>query len=297
VTRSRLAATAATVATVVVAGGALAVPGAASAKAAKVTLHGSGSSAAQTYVQNLFSAYHKLHPNVNFTYNPDGGNAGVKDVQQKKADFAIQTSPPAASDSGTVFDELFLDALTVGVNSSNPLGSLALPQVADVFLGTDTNWSQLPGAPLQTTIDAYGRNSTAGLYTIFSKAVLNGATQASGVTQEQTDGDVASRLATDGNGIGYVGLANSHKKGVKALKLSAKAGGTAYAPTIANIKLWAKDQKAKKSGGYPLTHFDWAVLPKGKVNNDVAAFFNWVINSPAAGSVINKSGAVAYFNK
>src|ERR1700683_973769 len=74
--------------------GALAVPAAAGA----VTLQGAGSSAEQPILLNLFSAYHKLHKNVRFTFNPDGGNAGVKLVQQHRALFAVNTRPPLPSD-------------------------------------------------------------------------------------------------------------------------------------------------------------------------------------------------------
>jgi phosphate transport system substrate-binding protein len=276
-------------------GAALALPGAASAK--KVTLVGSGSSAAQSYVQDLFAAYHKLNPSINFTYNPDGGNAGVTDVQDGRSEFAIQTSQPSASAGHTQWDQLFLDALTIDVNSHNKLSSISLPTTRDIFLGTDTNWSSVSGTNLATTIDPYGRNSTAGLYTIFSKAVLGGATQSSNVAQETSDGLVATNVAKDPNAIGYIGLANSKKSGIKALKFSTTNGGKAYAPTTANIKAWAAAQAKHKTGGYPLTHFDWVVLPSGKKNATVDAFFTWVIHSAAAGNVLTKAGAVPYFNK
>lgn len=292
---NRLAASAATIAAAATGAAAVALPATADAKS--VTLVGSGSSAAQTYIEDLFAAYHRLHRNVNFSYNPDGGNAGVKDVQDGRSQFAIQTSQPSASDAHTTFDELFLDAVTIDVNKANSLSTASLPTIKNIFLGLDTNWSSVKGSRLRTTIDPYGRNSTGGLYTIFSKVVLGGATQSSNVTQEASDGLVATAVGKDHNGIGYIGLANSHKPGLKPLKLSTKNGGKAYAPTTANIKLWAKDQAKHKSGGYPLTHFDWAVLPSGKKNAAVDSFFSWVIHSRAAGKVITKAGAVAYFNK
>jgi phosphate transport system substrate-binding protein len=285
---------------VAVAGGAIgmaAMPAAAGAKT--VTLVGSGSSAAQDYMTDLFAKYSKLHPNIQFSYHPDGGNAGVADVQAGKSEFAIQTAPPSAADSGTVFDELFLDALTIDANSSNSISTISLPTAKDIFLGTDTAWSSVPGSSLTTTIDPVGRNSTAGLYSIFSKAVLGGADQSSNVAQETSDGLVATTVAKDPNAIGYIGLANSTASGIKPLSVSTTTGGKALAPTTANIKVWAKDQAKHKAGGYPLTHFDWAVLPKAKSkqNADVVAFLSWAINSSAAGKVLTKAGAVPYFNK
>jgi ABC-type phosphate transport system substrate-binding protein len=294
---NRLAAGATTLAVAATGIAAVAVPGTAAAKSKAVTLVGSGSSAAQTYVQDLFAAYHRLHPNVSFSYNPDGGNAGVKDVQAGRSEFAIQTSQPSASAGHTTWDQLFLDAVTIDVNKANSLSSISIPTTADIFLGVDTNWSSVKGSSLNTTIDPVGRNSTAGLYTIFSKAVLGGATQSSNVSQQASDGLVANQVGKDSNAIGYIGLANSHKPGIKALKIATKNGGTAYAPSVGNIKLWAKDQARHRSGGYPLTHFDWVVLPQGKKNATVNAFFSWVIKSAAAGKVLSQAGAVPYFNQ
>ncbi len=70
----------------------LALPAAAGA----VTLTGSGSSAAQPYMLELFKGYSKIHKRVHFKYIPDGGNAGVKDVQAGRSQFSINTRPPAA---------------------------------------------------------------------------------------------------------------------------------------------------------------------------------------------------------
>ncbi len=71
----------------------LGVPAAAGA----VTLTGSGSSAAQPYMLELFKGYSKLHHSIKFKYIADGGNAGVKDVQAGRSEFAINTRPPLPS--------------------------------------------------------------------------------------------------------------------------------------------------------------------------------------------------------
>src|SRR5947208_2408239 len=56
----------------------LGAPAAASAK----TIIGSGSTAAEPFLLELFKAYTKHHPSVHFVYTANGGNAGVKDVQE-----------------------------------------------------------------------------------------------------------------------------------------------------------------------------------------------------------------------
>ncbi len=272
---------------------ALAVPGSAAA-ASGGTIIGSGSSAAQTYLQDLFAAYTKTAAGkgLKLKYTADGGNAGVQDVQSGTSEFALQTAQP--STTSVTSNPLFLDAETIAVNKSNKLTKISEPEAADIFEGKISSWTGVSGSGLSTTIHPYGREPTAGLYTIFQKVVLNGATFGSDVTAESSDGLVATEVGSVANSIGYIGLANSKKSGVKALSVSIKNGGTAYAPTAANVKAFGK---TGGKSGYPLTHFDWVVLPNKGANATVKAFFNWVKTSSAAASVINQAGAVPYFNK
>jgi phosphate transport system substrate-binding protein len=275
----------ATIAAVVPAVAVLAMPAGASAKAAshakkpkgpRVVLVGSGSSAAQPYMLALFAAYSKQNPNVKFLFNPDGGNAGITDVQNGRSEFAIQTAAPTAANSGTTFNQLFLDALCVDVNSSNTFANATLGTVSNIYLGTDNNWSQVGGSNLSSTIDPIGRPASAGLYTIFKAGVLNGANQSSSVNIQQTDGEVANAVAKDPNGIGYVGLSHSTTKGQKPISLDG------VPCTVANVK----------SQKYELTHWDYAVLPTTNPNPQVEKFVKWIQTNKTAGQVANKAGAV-----
>jgi phosphate transport system substrate-binding protein len=250
--------------------------------AARTTLIGSGSSAEQPIMQLLFSAYSRANKTLRFAYTPDGGNAGVKDVQQGRSQFAINTRPPLPSDSGTTQFKIFLDGLCVGVNPSNSLSDITLASLKNVFLGLTTDWSGVPGSSLTTAIDPIGRNSTAGSYTFFQTAVLGGKTQASNVLPEGSDGLVAQAIKNDGNSIGYVGLAHSGKgSGVKTLSVNGVAC----------------DQTTIKAETYPLFRYIWAVIPSQSPNSQVERFIQWVRTNKTAGQVINLGGAVPAFNK
>jgi phosphate transport system substrate-binding protein len=265
-----------TLAGAIVAAAVLAAPAAAGA----VTLTGSGSSAAQPYMLELFKGYSALHHSIHFKYIPDGGNAGVKDVQAGRAEFAINTRPPEPSDAGTTYEKLFLDGLCIAVNKSNSVSNISLTALKNVFLGVDTNWSQVGGSNLSTTIDPIGRNSAAGQYTFFQQSVLGGATQSSNVAQDTSDGLVQVGVGHDPNAIGYVGLAHSGSP-VKSISVN---GVPCRASTI-------------RSKTYPLFRFDWAVIPTSHASVTVEQFLDWVRTSHAAGQIINRAGAVAAFNK
>jgi phosphate transport system substrate-binding protein len=257
---------------------ALVIPQAAGA----VTLFGSGSSAEQPYMQELFRGYSQTHRSVKFRYIADGGNAGVVDVQQHRSQFAIQTRPPLPSDSGTTWDKLYLDGLCIGVNPSNGLSNISLSELKNIFLATDTSWSQVAGSNLTTTIDPQGRNSAAGLYTFFQQAVLGNKTQASNVTQLTSDGLVAVAVQKDRNAIGYIGLAHSGAgSGVKKLTVNGVACDAAHI----------------RSESYPLFRYAWSVIPTRGASVQVERFLDWVRTSKQAGQIITRAGAVAAFNK
>jgi phosphate transport system substrate-binding protein len=271
-----------TLATVVTTVAALAVPATAGAV---TTLIGSGSSAAQPYMTALFREYSILHKNIRFKYTPDGGNAGVKDVQSGHSQFAINTRPPLPSDSGTSQFKLFLDGLCIDVNKSNSLSNISLTTLKNVFLGVDNNWGQVSGSNLSTTIDPIGRNSSAGQYTFFQSSVLGGATQSSNVLQDTSDGLVAVGVDKDANAIGYVGLAH--------------ASATSSNPSvkILSVNGIACDATNIKSETYPLFRFDWAVLPSKAPSAAAEVFLKWVATSAEAGKILKAVGAVPAFNK
>jgi len=252
------------------------------ATAGATTLFGSGSSAEQPILNVLFQGYNRLHHKIRFNFNADGGNAGVKDVQAGRREFAINTRPPLPSDSGTTQFKLYLDGLCVAVNPSNSLSNLSIATTKDIFTGVDTNWTQVGGSNLTTTIDPVGRNSSAGSYTFFQQAVLGGETQSENVHPVTSDGLVATAVAGDKSAIGYVGLAHSGKSsGVKKIELNGVACNDA------NIK----------NETYPLFRFIWGVLPTDHPSAAVEKFFDWVRTSKKAGKIIAAAGAVPAFNR
>lgn len=260
---------------------ALALPASASA----VTLIGSGSVAAQPILQALFSTYTKqVNHKVHFVYTANGGNAGVKDVQNGTSQFAGQARTPLPSDAGTTYVKMFLDGLCIDVNPKNKLANVSVQQVHDIYRGLLTNWSQVPGSGLATTIDPVGRDTNGGTYNFFLQAVLNNELPASNVNALTADGLVVNAVKQDPSAIGYDGLA-WQGAGQKALKVN---GIPCQADKISVEPL-----------KYPLSRYLFLVLPGdgSQISPALAKFIDWARRSPVAGEVILKAGGVPAFNK
>lgn len=258
---------------------ALAVP----ASAGAVTLIGSGSVAAQPVLQALFSTYTKtVNKKVHFVYTANGGNAGVKDVQNGVSQFAGQARTPLPSDAGTTYIKMFLDGLCIDVNPKNKLTSITTQQTHDIYRGLLTSWAQVPGSGLETTIDPVGRDTNGGTYNFFLQAVLNNELPSSNVNALTADGLVVNAVKQDPSAIGYDGLA-WQGKGQKALKVNGVA-------CEAN-KISVEPLK------YPLSRYLFLVLPTGVNNPALTKFIDWARRDPVAGEVIAKAGGVPAFNK
>jgi phosphate transport system substrate-binding protein len=257
----------------------LAVPASAGAQ----TLIGSGSVAAQPVLQALFATYTKqVNPKIKFVYTADGGNAGIKDVQNGTSQFAGQARTPLPSDAGTTYIKLYLDGLCMDVNPKNKLKNVTVETLHNIYRGLITNWNQVPGSGLETTIDPVGRDTNGGTYNFFLQAVLNNEPPASNVNALTADGLVVNAVKQDPNAIGYAGLA-WQKKGIKPVKVN---GITCESKNISVEPL-----------KYPLSRYIFIVLPTTNPSPAVQKFVDWARTSPLAGETINKAGGVAAFNK
>ena len=237
-------------------------------------------------LQALFATYTKqVNNKVHFVYTANGGNAGVKDVQNGTSQFAGQARTPLPSDAGTTYIKMFMDGLCLDVNPKNTLSNISIQQAHDIYRGLLTNWNQVPGSGLDTTIDPVGRDTNGGTYNFFLQAVLNNEAPASNVNALTADGLVVNAVKQDPNAIGYAGLAWQGSKELKPLKVN----GIPCRPS----KISVEPLK------YPLSRYLFIVLPGDGSTSPPALqkFIDWARRSPLAGEVISKAGGVPAFNK
>jgi len=255
------------------------------ASAGAQTLIGSGSVAAQPVLQALFATYTKqVNPKIHFVYTANGGNAGVKDVQNGTSQFAGQARTPLPSDAGTTYVKLYLDGLCLDVNKANKLSNISIQQTHDIYRGLITDWSQVPGSGVSGTIDPVGRDSNGGAYNFFLQAVMNNEPLASNVNALTADGLVINAVKQDPDAIGYASLA-WQTKSIKRLRVN----GVTCEPKNISVEPLK----------YPLSRYLFLVLPGNGQESPPALlkFIDWARTSKLAGEVIAAAGGVPAFNK
>lgn len=132
-----------------------------------------------------------------------------KDELTKLSALGDMTSPAAEH-------VLALDGVVVIVNKANPLSALSLQQIAKVFSGEISDWSEI-GAPAGT-IGVYARDDKSGTFDTFKALVLGSRTLTKSAVRFEDTRALSDRVSGDIHGIGFVGL--PYIRSAKALAVS-----------------------------------------------------------------------------
>ena len=233
-----------------------------------------GSTSMEKVVGALGEAFMEANPDTTFTYNPTGSGSGIQAVQEGRCDIGLSSRAlkDAEKEAGLTETVLAYDGIAMIVNPANPVEDLSLEQIADIYTGKITNWSEVGGSDSQIVL--IGREAGSGTRGGFEEIV--GVVDACQYRQElSSTGDVITTVAQNPDAIGYASLA-AVKDTVKALKV---AGVT---PTEATVK----------DGTYTIQRPFVLATKTGEKLNDVAqAFFDYATSADAS-EIITAAGAV-----
>jgi phosphate transport system substrate-binding protein len=243
--------------------------------------------------QRLSEEYMTKNPGTVVQVNGGGSGTGIAALINGTVDLAQSSRPmkedekqQAAKARGSEVVELpvALDALAVFVHSSNPLQTLTIAQIRDIFQGRFTNWNQVggPNAP----IVLYGRESSSGTYDYFREHVLSKGDFAPAVQTLQGTAAIINAVGRDKNGIGYGGIA--YAKEVRPIGISDE-GKQPVAPSEATVA----------DGTYPLSRKLFFYYSQNAPER-VTKFSQWVLTPEAQALVtqvgyfpLNQSGTTA----
>ncbi|MEE1013931.1 MAG: phosphate ABC transporter substrate-binding protein [Clostridia bacterium] len=232
-----------------------------------------GSTSMEKVIGYLSEVYMEEHPDVKVTYNPTGSGSGIQAVQEGRCDIGLSSrdlkDTEAATLNGTV---VAIDGIAVIVNPQNPVTDLTIEQIAKLYTGEITNWSQVGGNDGPVVL--IGREAASGTRDGFES--ITDTEDACKYSQELTStGDVVQTVASNPNAIGYASLA-SVKDTVKALDVE---GVTPTTETIQN-------------GTYKVQrNFVLVTKKEGALSPVAQAFFDFAVGGEADDLIV-KAGAV-----
>ena len=239
----------------------------------KASVSTDGSTSMQKVINALGEAFME-ETGAKFTYNATGSGTGIKAVKDGTCDIGLSSRYLKDSEKAEGLKEtiLAIDGIAIIVHTDNTVADLTLQQIAAIFKGEVTNWSEVGGKDGE--IVCIGREESSGTRDGFES--ITDTVGDSKYRQELTsNGAVLTAVAENPNAIGYVSL-SSVKDTVKAMSV----GGV------------APSEESIKDGSYAVQRPFVLVTREGVALSKTAqAFFDFA-TSPAAHEIITAAGVV-----
>ena len=235
-----------------------------------------GSTSMEKVIGILSEQFMADNSGVSVTYDPTGSGAGIEAASNGSADIglssrALKDEETAGGLTGTT---VALDGIAVIVNAGSKVEDLSVEQIAQIFTGEITDWSEVGGEA--GTISCIGREAGSGTRDGFES--ITNTKDACKLDQELTStGGVIEAVAGNPNAIGYASLsAVEGKDTIKALTV----GGVACT------------EETVLDGSYAIQRPFVLVTRTGEALSPAAqAFFDFATSS-AANDLIKSAGAV-----
>ena len=233
------------------------------------TVSTDGSTSMEKVIGALSEAFMEANSKVTVTYNPTGSGTGIQAVQEGRCDIGLSSRALKDEEKASGLQETVLayDGIAIIVNPANPAEDLTLEQIADIYTGKITNWSELGGSDSEIVL--IGREAGSGTRSGFEEIV-----EVKDLCQYRQElsstGDVIATVAQNPGAIGYASLA-SVKDTVKAVKV----GGV------------TPSEETVKDGTYAIQRPFVLVTKEGVTLSETAqAFFNYAVSKDANAVVI-----------
>lgn len=235
-----------------------------------------GSTSMEEVMGVLTEQFTNDNPDVSVTYDPTGSGTGIEAAANGTADIGLSSRALTDEEvaSGLVGTEVALDGIAVIVNANSPVADLTVEQIAQIFTGKITDWSEVGGDAGE--IACIGREANSGTRDGFES--ITDTKDACVLSQElNSTGAVIQAVASSPNAIGYASLsAVEGQEGIKAITV----GGVACT------------EETVKDGTYEIQRPFVFVTKEGTELSEAAqAFFDFATSADAS-ELISGAGAV-----
>lgn len=236
-----------------------------------------GSSTVAPIISSAIPVFEASNPGVKVSYETLGSSVGIKQLQEGTLSLAGSSRELKDSEvaDGLVPTTIALDGLSVAVNGSVPISNLSMDQLASIFAGEITNWKDVGGRDAK--IELIVRDETSGTYGSFKEIVLDSHKKEPSLNAivARENGELAAKIASTPNSIGYIGMAFNH--------IITEAGGKVL--TIDGVEPTAETVKA---GTYPISR-ELYMVTIGQLKPGVEKDFVDFLLSPKGQAIVLES--------
>lgn len=235
--------------------------------------------------------YRQVRPDISIAVTGGGSGTGIAALMNGTVDIAnasreMKEEEIAIAGANGVEPHEFvvaIDALAVIVHPDNPVERLTLPQLAGIYTGRITNWSQVGGFDAEIVL--LSRESNSGTHVYFLEEVVRGGEESDDIFAPQTlfmpsSVGITSEVRRNPNAIGYDGLGYVDEAHEKILEIAVDASATYWKPTV----------ETAASGDYPIAR-DLYMYTAGEPTDNIRDYLEWIL-SPAGQQIVAELGFI-----
>ena len=231
-----------------------------------------GSTSMESVMGVLGESFMEMNPDVTVNYNGTGSSAGITAAMDGTADIGLASRDLKDEETGVTQITVAKDGIAIIVNPQNPVADLSVEQIAQIFKGEVTNWSELGGSDGQ--IVPIGREAGSGTRDGFES--ITETEDACKYQNELTStGEVIANVASNPNAIGYASLS--------------AVDDTVKAITVGGVEA---TEETVLDESYPIQRNFNFIISDSKELSDVAQAFVDYATSADASDLIAGAGAV-----
>lgn len=169
------------------------------------TITMAGSTSMEKLANAVSESFMEKYPNVTVTAEFTGSSAGVESLLAGSVNIgnASRALKDSEKESGAVENIVAIDGIAVVTDTTNAVTDLTREQLADIYTGQTTNWSELGGA--DQAIVVVGREAGSGTRGAFEE-LLEITDECTYANELDSTGAVMAKVASTPGAIGYVSL-------------------------------------------------------------------------------------------
>lgn len=172
-------------------------------------------------------AYHRLHPDIDFSLNGEGSSQAFAYLSDDLADIGMSIRDANKNETAKLREQSIslkkwlagYDAYAIAVHRDNPASNLSSDQLKAIFLGQVNDWQQIVGSyPESTPIQVTVGNTMSASSLFFRQTILSGRSFVPGSSMTGNT-PLIDAIADDPNRIGIIGFAERNAPGIKVLSI------------------------------------------------------------------------------
>jgi len=225
--------------------------------------------------------YQQENPKIQISVTGGGSGTGITALINGTIDIANASRAMTADEINTAksagFDPIQFvvarDAIAVIVNPNNPVSSLTLKQISDIYKGLIKNWKELGGE--DRPIVKLSRESNSGTHVYFLQTVIRlGSKTDKSIFSPDTlllpsSEGIIAEVSDNPNAIGYDGLGYVSPQ-VKVIAVAKDDSSPAIIPSAESVN----------AGTYPVSR-DLYMYTRGQPTGIIQVYLQWIQGTEA----------------